>query len=390
MNHAAQIWETIAYIEAHLTSPLSLADLAHRAAFSPYHFHRIFLAVVGEPVMDYIRQRRLTMAASDLVHSPDRRILDIAVEYQFNSQEVFTRAFQKAYGVSPGSYRKRKTFQPLRNRADSDLQSATPPRSEGPAAVTKTLFERVHATFLVVRDLESSVRWYTEKLGLEVMSHWSTGADLKVYNDETMLTLIQVPDCQPVHFMDFKAWDLTAARDLLRSRGVAVSEITEGGPVRTFQFSDPDGNSFGVWWTRDAAPAQAAPTQLFDRIDRVFMPVRDLDGAVDWYQRVLGLTLLHHWNEGADFRVATGESLFTLVRQEAMQPRGLVHELAEAPCFNFKVSNIRRCHRWLRTKGARVTEIMQNPYIMCFNLWDPEGNLIGVCFEKPSSPYYTR
>lgn len=394
MTQPAPIWLTVAYIEDHLTAPLTLADLAQRAAFSPYHYHRLFLAVVGESVMDYIRQRRLTRAAFDLVDQPGRRVLDIAIEYQFNSQEVFTRAFRKAYGVSPGEYRRRRTFLPLLNRADAERGEEGPQRplrSPGGGGDTMTLFERVHATFLTVSDPERSVCWYTETLGLDVLSDFGIhGADLKVFNDETMLTLIPVPDARPAHVMDFQARDLPAAHATLRSRGADVSEINDVGPLQTFQFWDPDGNTFGVWWEQATSPPPTPDDKLFDRIDRVFLPVKDLDGTAAWYERVLGLTLVEHWDEGADFRVGSGESLLTLIHQEDAQPLGMIHEAAQAPHFNFKVSNVRRCYRWLQRRGVRLSELMENPWILCFNLWDPEGNLLGVCYEKPGSPYYTR
>jgi AraC family transcriptional regulator len=70
-----------------------------------YHFHRIFRAMVGCPVGEYIRRRRLTRAGQRLIETK-QRILDIAFESRFESQESFTRAFKQLYGVSPGEYRR--------------------------------------------------------------------------------------------------------------------------------------------------------------------------------------------------------------------------------------------------------------------------------------------
>lgn len=94
------------YIEANLDKAISLEDVARRAAFSMYHFHRVFKAIVGIPVGEYIRRRRLTLAAQRLATSQER-ILDIALESQFESQESFTRAFKQMYGVAPGIFRKK-------------------------------------------------------------------------------------------------------------------------------------------------------------------------------------------------------------------------------------------------------------------------------------------
>lgn len=95
----------IAYIEEHLTGPLSLQQAAQVAGYSPFHFHRLFHALTGESFAAYVRRRRLAEAARVLVGS-DQRTLDVALEYQYESQEAFTRAFRRQFGVTPGQYRR--------------------------------------------------------------------------------------------------------------------------------------------------------------------------------------------------------------------------------------------------------------------------------------------
>jgi AraC family transcriptional regulator len=94
------------YIEEHLGSEITLADAAGAAAMSPYHFHRVFSAVLGEPLGDYIRRRRLTEAARRLLGAK-RSVLDIALDVGFESHEGFTRAFKRLYGLSPTDFRRR-------------------------------------------------------------------------------------------------------------------------------------------------------------------------------------------------------------------------------------------------------------------------------------------
>ncbi|MCM3715383.1 AraC family transcriptional regulator [Alkalihalobacillus oceani] len=72
------------------------------------HFHRIFQQALGYTISDYIRFRRLAQAASLLIQS-DRKILELAFDFQFESQEAFTRAFKKVYRLPPGKYRKLMT-----------------------------------------------------------------------------------------------------------------------------------------------------------------------------------------------------------------------------------------------------------------------------------------
>jgi AraC family transcriptional regulator len=104
-DYTARIQAIIDYIEEHLSQELTLVGLAKRACFSEYHFHRVFLAYVGESVMEYIRKRRLTEAAHALAHT-DQRIVDIAFDHGFQSHETFSRAFKRCFSMTPGEYRK--------------------------------------------------------------------------------------------------------------------------------------------------------------------------------------------------------------------------------------------------------------------------------------------
>lgn len=99
MHHA------IEYIEENLHQPLSLDNVAQQCGFSKYHIHRIFQSCVGSTVTEYIRMRRLANASAALLYT-NKRILDIAIDYQFGSQESFTRAFKEVYKLPPGTYRK--------------------------------------------------------------------------------------------------------------------------------------------------------------------------------------------------------------------------------------------------------------------------------------------
>ena len=98
--------EVLAYIEAHRDEPMTLAELASVAGFSPYHFSRLFTARFGESVMDYVRTVRLQAASSRLVGDNPPSLIDLAFDCGFESQEAFTRAFRRAYGVPPGQYQR--------------------------------------------------------------------------------------------------------------------------------------------------------------------------------------------------------------------------------------------------------------------------------------------
>ena len=95
----------IDYIEANLDFDITLAQVAHEAGISQWHFQRIFKALTNETLKTYIRSRRLANSLDKLLFTEDR-IIDIAFNAGFESQESFTRAFKKAFGLTPNAYRK--------------------------------------------------------------------------------------------------------------------------------------------------------------------------------------------------------------------------------------------------------------------------------------------
>lgn len=95
----------VRFVENHLRDGINLSDMAREACLSPYHFHRVFHAMAKNTPGEYLRRRRLSCAARDLKNT-DLRILDIAFDYRFESQEAFTRAFKREFGMNPGAYRK--------------------------------------------------------------------------------------------------------------------------------------------------------------------------------------------------------------------------------------------------------------------------------------------
>jgi AraC family transcriptional regulator len=106
----------LAYIEAHLDGDIDLKEVERLALCSQYHFRRMFAALAGISLSEYIRRRRLTLAAFELA-DPAVRVLDAAVKYGYSSADAFSRAFQALHGVTPSEARRRgqplKAYPPL-------------------------------------------------------------------------------------------------------------------------------------------------------------------------------------------------------------------------------------------------------------------------------------
>lgn len=97
--------QAMEHIERHLDQSVDAAELARIAATSEYHLRRMFSALAGMPLSEYIRRRRLTVAGAEVLAS-DERLLEIAVRYGYGSGEAFARAFRALHGVGPGEARR--------------------------------------------------------------------------------------------------------------------------------------------------------------------------------------------------------------------------------------------------------------------------------------------
>ncbi|MDO5297803.1 MAG: AraC family transcriptional regulator [Clostridia bacterium] len=108
--------DAMRYIETHLDQEISLDQLAKIACCSPYHFQRMFAYIADVPLSEYIRRRRMSLAAVDL-RSGGEKIVDIALKYGYSSPTAFNRAFQSVHGVAPSAVRKDsaplKSFPPI-------------------------------------------------------------------------------------------------------------------------------------------------------------------------------------------------------------------------------------------------------------------------------------
>ncbi len=104
-EYERRLHRVFTYIDEHLDQPLDVARLAREASFSPFHFHRIFSAHVGETIGEYLTRRRVEQAAARLGAQPRVSILTMALSVGFGSAEAFSRAFKKHFGCSPSRWK---------------------------------------------------------------------------------------------------------------------------------------------------------------------------------------------------------------------------------------------------------------------------------------------
>jgi AraC family transcriptional regulator len=107
MSYKERVDRVIDFIGKHLDEELSLDELCRIACFSKYHFHRLFTAYTGLPLMNYIKWLRLKRATHQLIVHKEETIINIALDAGFESHESFSRAFKQVCGQSPSEFRRK-------------------------------------------------------------------------------------------------------------------------------------------------------------------------------------------------------------------------------------------------------------------------------------------
>jgi AraC family transcriptional regulator len=117
MEWIQRLNSAVNFIEEHITDEIEYAELAKIACCSTYHFQRMFAYMASVPLSEYIRRRRMSLAAADL-QSTTQKIVDVGLKYGYSSPTAFNRAFQSVHGVAPSAVREQgivlKAFPPIR------------------------------------------------------------------------------------------------------------------------------------------------------------------------------------------------------------------------------------------------------------------------------------
>ncbi len=143
-EYAARMNRVVDHIQENLDEPLNLERLAAIACFSPFHFHRLFRAWMGETLQAYVMRLRLERAAQALVFNPRKSVTEIALDCGFSSAGSFARAFRVGFGITASAWRNRKKCEAIRNPGEAEVPSdggcsnhrgPVVPRSENPMKI---------------------------------------------------------------------------------------------------------------------------------------------------------------------------------------------------------------------------------------------------------------
>ncbi|MBN1991692.1 MAG: AraC family transcriptional regulator [Anaerolineae bacterium] len=109
MSHIASMVQAIDFIENNLKEAITIADVAEAVSSSLYHFCRMFNRFVHHTPYDYLIRRRLSESARELLET-DKKIIDIALDYQFNNPETFSRAFKRMFDMQPNQWKRQNNI----------------------------------------------------------------------------------------------------------------------------------------------------------------------------------------------------------------------------------------------------------------------------------------
>ncbi len=156
MDWTDRLNEAIRYIEEHLTEKIDYETLGEIACCSGYHFQRMFSYIAGMPLSEYIRKRKMSLAAVDL-QGGEEKVIDVAAKYGYTSPTAFHRAFQSIHGVSPTTVKNEgvpiKSFPPLTITITVKGVEKMDYRIE-----TKEAFRIVGKSFPLSREIEQNFR----------------------------------------------------------------------------------------------------------------------------------------------------------------------------------------------------------------------------------------
>lgn len=104
LDYVKRVNRAIDFVRANIDQPLPLKDVAQVAHFSPFHFHRVFRAMLGETLQQFTKRLRLERALTLLSHEPGRSLTQVAIACGFQSSSDFSRSFKQRYGVPPSAF----------------------------------------------------------------------------------------------------------------------------------------------------------------------------------------------------------------------------------------------------------------------------------------------
>lgn len=227
VDYVERVNRAIDHIVRNLAQPLRLEDVASAACFSPFHFHRIFKALLGETLNEFVKRQRLERALYLMSHAPKRSLTDVALDCGFSSSSDFSRSFKHRYGAAPSVFDletfrngRREEFERVLSDQDGSSRFTALPAGENPDG-----FE------VEIRDLPARTVAY-----IRVLDPYREGA-AQAASEQLLAWAIErgLADGQWLGYM-WEEPEIVALKDCRYDVAVVVDNVEPAGEIGRFAF----------------------------------------------------------------------------------------------------------------------------------------------------------
>ena len=294
-EYKVRIDRVIQYIEANLTQNISLSEVAKVSHFSAYHFHRIFTAIMGETVNDYIVRRRLEKAINVLIFQPQLSVTQVALDSGFSSSANFSKAVKLHFGFSPSEIRNPEKIKNSKiGKISSKYGKEFNPSDLYPARITNGVMNRNRLEGIdmkvEVRELESqqvctlaSARGYEPEAiyaAWDKLIAWAANNGIKQEDQKRFAFAFDNPTVTPIDKCRYEA-SIVIGGDVKVNPPFASSEIPKGKyAVLYFKGAPEDTIKAQLSIYSDWLPDSGFEPDNFPLLERYLNDVR-VDGYIE-------------------------------------------------------------------------------------------------------------
>lgn len=166
MSEIEQIQDAVNYIEQNITEELKCPEIAKQACMSMFHFQRLFSILCGYTVGEYIRNRRLSLAAVE-IQTSEKSIIDIALHYGYDTPEGFARAFHRYFGITPSAARDRNCVLPSFEKlsVQKTLMGGMVEMDDMTRFGKRGYYVKENAPIYFTMDMDKTCKWFQDVLG---------------------------------------------------------------------------------------------------------------------------------------------------------------------------------------------------------------------------------
>ena len=227
VDYVERVNRAIDHIVRNLAGPLSLEEVSRAAFFSPFHFHRIFKAIVGETLNQFVKRQRLERALYLMSHAPGRALTEVALDCGFASSSDFSCSFKQRYGVPPSLF----DLETFRSSRRDEYERVLSSQEGAPSFRRLPPGENPDGFEVQLRDLPARTVAYTR-----VLNPYREGVAIAAC--ERMLAWAEergLADGQWLGYM-WEDPEIVALEDCRYDVGLVVDDIEPEGEIGRFEF----------------------------------------------------------------------------------------------------------------------------------------------------------